>query len=169
MGNQASGDWSDFSSFNPFNQQGHYHPYCEINNFNNQTEVTSSVGCEANYIPRQKLCMWACLHCIVFHINVGYSVRGSCDDITGDCQKVFKSALSCVRTPSNYQAAVFFVFFWLSMCLSSPSHVPLPLFLLCAPGGGVSIGKPSRSGPVEQFCPVHPGQLDTQHGHHIWV
>lgn len=39
MGNQASGDWSDFSSFNPFNQQGHYHPYCEINNFNNQTEV----------------------------------------------------------------------------------------------------------------------------------
>ena len=41
MGNQASGDWNDFSSFNPFNQQEHYHPYCEINDFNNQTEVTS--------------------------------------------------------------------------------------------------------------------------------
>jgi len=39
MGNQQYGHWTNFSFFVPFNQQQYYHPYCLIQNFNNQTEV----------------------------------------------------------------------------------------------------------------------------------
>jgi alpha-amylase len=39
MGNQKNGDWNDFSFFSPFNEAQHYHSYCLITNFNNQTEV----------------------------------------------------------------------------------------------------------------------------------
>jgi len=39
MGNQRQGDWNNFTFFNPFNQQVHYHPYCLIEDFLNQTEV----------------------------------------------------------------------------------------------------------------------------------
>ena len=39
MGNQRYGDWNNFTFFKPFNQAAHYHPYCLIKNFNNQTEV----------------------------------------------------------------------------------------------------------------------------------
>ena len=44
MGNQQYGDWNNFSFFVPFNQQQYYHPYCLIQDFNNQTEVLCSVA-----------------------------------------------------------------------------------------------------------------------------
>ena len=39
MGNQAYGDWSNFSYFSPFDQKEHYHPYCLITDFTNQNQV----------------------------------------------------------------------------------------------------------------------------------
>ena len=39
MGNQRQGDWSNFTFFTPFNQQEHYHSFCEIKDFSNQNEV----------------------------------------------------------------------------------------------------------------------------------
>lgn len=39
MGNQKQGDWNNFSFFVPFNQSQYYHPYCLINNFNDQHMV----------------------------------------------------------------------------------------------------------------------------------
>ncbi|KAJ9376289.1 CAZyme family GH13 [Paecilomyces variotii] len=39
MGYAGSGDSVDYSIFEPFNNQEYFHPYCEISNYNNQTDV----------------------------------------------------------------------------------------------------------------------------------
>ena len=45
MGNQAYGDWYNFSSFFPFNQKEHFHPYCLITDFTNQNQVLAYKVC----------------------------------------------------------------------------------------------------------------------------
>ena len=42
MGNQDNQNLNDFSPFNPFNQAQHYHSYCLIKDFSNQTQVCLS-------------------------------------------------------------------------------------------------------------------------------
>jgi alpha-amylase len=39
MGYAGAADTVDYSVFNPFDQQSYYHTYCEVTNYDNQTNV----------------------------------------------------------------------------------------------------------------------------------
>ena len=61
MGNQRQGDWNNFTFFTPFNQQDHYHSFCEIKDFSNQNEVCTLMCVSVFVCMHMCVCVCVCV------------------------------------------------------------------------------------------------------------